>query len=52
MVNNLTHLQIVYLMESQDYVEVHCQKKYENPKPSPLPTSSIEEDQDSWFHIE
>ena len=52
MVNNLTHLQIVCLMEIQDYVEVHCQKKCENPKPSPLPTSSIEEDQDSWIHFE
>ncbi|KAF3945079.1 hypothetical protein CMV_028513 [Castanea mollissima] len=27
-------------------------KRCENPKPSPLPTSSIEEDQDSWFNIE
>uniref|UniRef100_A0A2N9F5N2 Uncharacterized protein n=1 Tax=Fagus sylvatica TaxID=28930 RepID=A0A2N9F5N2_FAGSY len=27
-------------------------KKCENPEPSPLPSSIIEEDQDSWFHIE
>uniref|UniRef100_A0A2N9HBJ0 Leucine-rich repeat-containing N-terminal plant-type domain-containing protein n=1 Tax=Fagus sylvatica TaxID=28930 RepID=A0A2N9HBJ0_FAGSY len=27
-------------------------KKCENPEPTPLPTSSFEEDQDSWFHIE
>ena len=27
-------------------------KKYENPEPSPLPTSSIEEDQHSRFQIE
>jgi hypothetical protein len=27
-------------------------KKCENPEPPPLPTASIEEDQDSWFHIE
>ncbi|KAM4108277.1 hypothetical protein ACB094_03G033400 [Castanea mollissima] len=27
-------------------------KRCENPKPSPLPTSSIEEDQDSWFNFE
>uniref|UniRef100_A0A2N9FMY9 Leucine-rich repeat-containing N-terminal plant-type domain-containing protein n=1 Tax=Fagus sylvatica TaxID=28930 RepID=A0A2N9FMY9_FAGSY len=27
-------------------------KKCGNPEPSPLPSSIIEEDQDSWFHIE
>uniref|UniRef100_A0A2N9F5J3 Leucine-rich repeat-containing N-terminal plant-type domain-containing protein n=1 Tax=Fagus sylvatica TaxID=28930 RepID=A0A2N9F5J3_FAGSY len=27
-------------------------KKCENPEHAPLPTSSFEEDQDSWFHIE
>ena len=52
MVNSLIHLTLVQFDGNLGLCGYPLSKKCENLEPAALPTSNIEEDQDSWFHIE